>query len=279
MTPETAWASSTDGTRIAVHDFGGDGAALMICHATGMHANCYRPLLPVLTRSHRVFAVDLRGHGASQIDPDAEFSWHDFAADYLAAVDLVTDGSREPILSFGHSMGGCTILLAEAARPGTVAQAWIYEPIVFPPEVQPRKSAMADNASRRRSVFGSRAEALERYAARPPMSRLRADALASYVEHGFVDQPDGTVRLACRPQHEAMTFAGAKIPIAEVATVTIPVAVGKGYTADMPSAADFAEGVARGLPGGELVNYSDLGHFGPLEAPDRIAADVGRWFA
>ncbi len=268
------WLTSADGTPIALHDFGGDGPPLMVTHATGFHAHTYLPLIAQWTQQFHVWGVDLRGHGASQLEPDATFVWDDFAADLLSAIDHI----GEPVFAFAHSMGGATTLMAEAARPGLVRRAWIYEPIIFPAEIGPRNSFMAENAARRRPNFPSRAEALERYASRPPLNLLRADALAAYVQHGFVDEADGTVRLACRPVHEAMTFEGARIPSSRIASVATHVVVAKVYSVTgETSAADFATGTADALTNGRLVEYGDLGHFGPLEAPARIGADVATW--
>ena len=268
------WLTSADGTPIALHDFGGDGPPLMVTHATGFHARTYMPLIAEWTTKFHVWGIDLRGHGASQLDPEATFVWDDFAADLLAAIDHV----GEPVFAFAHSMGGATTLMAEAIRPGVVRKAWVYEPIIFPAEIGPRNSFMAENAARRRPNFPSRADALERYASRPPLNLLRADALAAYVRWGFVDDEDGTVRLACRPVHEAMTFTGATVPATQIESVQIPVIVAKGYTAvGETSAADFATGTAEALVNGTLVDYPDLGHFGPLETPTRIAADVADW--
>jgi hypothetical protein len=38
--------------------------------------------------------------------------------------------------------------------------------------------------------------------------------------------------------------------------------------------ASFADRVADALPRGHLEAHDDLGHFGPLEAPGRMAASV-----
>ena len=40
--------------------------------------------------------------------------------------------------------------------------------------------------------------------------------------------------------------------------------------------AAFAPQIAEALPHGELVVFDHLGHFGPLEDPDAVAADVLR---
>lgn len=264
--------TSRDGTRIAVHELGGTGPPLVVCHATGFHAHCYLPLVPRLAQAFTVYGVDLRGHGASQLPEEATFEWHDFAGDLLAVIDELGGG---PVAAFGHSMGGATILLAEAERPGAVERAWLYEPIIFPAEVGPRNGLMADNARKRRAEFESRAEALYRYASRPPLNVLRADALAAYVEHGFVDTDAGTVRLACRPVHEALTFTGARIPVTEVAEVAIPLVIARGEIPEgTTSAAEFSDGTAAALAGATLRVYDRIGHFGPFEAPDLIADDA-----
>src|SRR5437762_10430168 len=129
------------------------------------------------------------------------------ADDLEAVTEALTD---EPIAVFGHSMGGGVSMLVEQRRPGTLRCAYLYEPIIvptvegFPPE---GRDMMSEAASRRRPSFPSKADALLRYASRPPLNALQAGALAAYVEHGFADQPDGTARLKCRPEDEAATFA------------------------------------------------------------------------
>ena len=244
---------------------------MLICHATGFHARCYEPMVEEFSRHYTVWGADVRGHGQSQIAPGTEFVWTDFADDVIAAVEHLGGG---PLPVFGHSMGGAALLLAETKRPGSFTVAFTYEPIIFPGELGPRNSMMSTAAAKRRSEFPSRAEALARYASRPPLNRLRADALASYVDGGFLDTDEGTVRLACRPEHEAMTFDGARIPLADVEGVQLPVVVARGTSSHSPSAADFAAGTAAGLGLGELVEYQGLGHLGPMENPTRIALDV-----
>ena len=125
-------------------------------------------------------------------------------ADVLAAVDAI---GSEQVHAFGHSLGGASLLIAETVRPGMLRTAYLFEPIVLTEAyTSERTNLMSDAARRRRDVFGSKAEALWRYAGRAPLGLLRADALAAYVEHGFEELPDGTVRLKCRPESEARTF-------------------------------------------------------------------------
>ena len=149
------------------------------------------------------------------------------AGDLLAAVDHLGLAS---VAAFGHSVGGATVLLAELARPGVLDAAYLYEPIVWPAGfAHEGPNPMAGPARRRREEFGSRAEALVRYASRPPLGLLRADALWAYVTHGFEDLADGTVRLKCRAASEAATFeAETAMTLDRVVGVAPPVTVAVG---------------------------------------------------
>src|SRR5258708_31889926 len=69
-----------------------------------------------------------------------------------------------------------------------------------------RTNPMAAGALRRRPDFPSREAAYENYAAKPPLDAFTPEARRAYVEDGFVDRPDGTVTLACRPESEAATY-------------------------------------------------------------------------
>lgn len=268
---------STDGCDIALRFLGGHGPPLMIGHATGFHGAVYQPMANALADRFAVWAVDLRGHGGSTAPSSGDFAWTGMAEDLLACVDAIDPGA--PIAAVGHSMGGSAILLAQRARPGTFSAAYLFEPIVMPEEYLRgrRESPMSGPARRRRAVFGSKAEALHRYAGRPPLSRLRADALYAYVEHGFVELDDGTVRLACEPEHEAMTFeCESKITLDQLQGIDLPVTVAAGADEPGPNPARFAPAIVDALAGAVLVRYEQLTHFGPFEAPELIAGDVIR---
>ncbi|QYG94864.1 alpha/beta hydrolase [Iamia sp. SCSIO 61187] len=282
---------SSRGTSIVVHDLGGEGPALLVCHATGFCGGAYRPLAAALAPHHRVFALDARGHGESTPPDDGDFDWGGMADDVAAAARAVAGVADGPLHVVGHSMGGAAALLAEQRAPGTFASAYLYEPIVptaplpagaggdaGPGDAADGSAAlsnpMADAARRRREVFASRAEALWRYASRPPLAVLQAASLAAYVEAGFADLPDGSVRLRCRAEHEARTFASTGgIHLAVVADVAVPTVVACGG-ADPGMVADMGPNLAAALPHATLERHPRLGHFGPLQDPATIAAAI-----
>ncbi len=263
---------SSDGVRLNLRRMGGSGPDLLVCHATGFHGLAYRPLAQCLAGRFTVWALDFRGHGSSDPAPDGNYAWSGMGADVAACAAAI----GTPLRGFGHSMGGAALLLAERTRPGSFERLFLYEPIVLPRGFfdAPGSNPLAAGARNRREVFSSRAEALARYSSRSPLAVMRADALSAYVEGGFVDLPDGRVRLACAAETEARTFeAGGGMATEEVSDIDVPATVAAGTEVGAgvnPGA--FAPAIAETLPRGRFRSFESLGHFGPLEAPGVMAA-------
>jgi pimeloyl-ACP methyl ester carboxylesterase len=266
---------STGGVELAVHDLGGQGPSLLLCHATGFHGRVWGPVAGHLAGRFHCWAPDLRGHGDATSPDDGSFDWHGFADDVLAVVDAL--GLEGAVA--GHSKGGAALLLAELARPGTFRALWCFEPIVFPfpprPPMAAEEHPLAAGALRRREVFPSRQEAEANYRSKPPLAALAPDALHAYVEHGFEDLPDGTVRLKCRGAEEAEVYRmgtshGAFDRLGGVGC-PVTVACGGHSTTITP---DLAALLAGALPHGRAEVFDDLGHFGPMEDPAAVAGAI-----
>ena len=274
-----AHVDSTGGVRLAVHDLGGTGGtgdAILFAHATGFHGLVWRPLARCLD-GFRSVAPDLRGHGDSTAPSGLDYRWDGFADDVLAVVDgLGLAGTR----AVGHSMGGAALLLAEQRRPGTFAALYVYEPVVFPPEwaFGDGENPLAAGAERRRATFPSYEAAVRRYATRPPLDELRADALEDYVAHGFTPS-DGEVRLKCPPAHEAAVFrmSTSADVWSGLPDVRCPTVVAFGSD-DRPGPVSVAPTVAERLADGKAERFEGLGHFGPLQDPPTVAASIEQAF-
>ena len=267
--------ASSDGVSVAVHDFGGDGPPLLLCHPTGFHGMTWAPVAQHLIGSFHCWALDFRGHGDSTLPASGDLGWSGMADDVRAVVELAAEDDR-PLLGVGHSMGGAGLVLAELARPGTWAGLWCYEPIVFPRllEGPPPANFMAATARRRRAVFADRDAAFANYHVKPPMNAFDPDALHAYVDHGFRSLPDGSVELKCSPETEARVFEagpdnGAFAGLGRVACPTTVAASGDGAPP-----AQMASLVADSLPQGSLRRFPELTHFGPMEDPAGIATAI-----
>lgn len=262
---------STDGVVVALHDLGGSGPPLLFLHATGFHGRCYAQIATRLHDHFHVWAPDLRGHGDS-ITPDMALPWRGMVDDALAVVDHL--GADGPIRACGHSMGGTTVLSTELRRPGTIAAAWLYEPIVFPAEHRSdtRENPLAVGARRRRHDFASIDEVIERYAGKGPFAAVDPATLRDYVVHGFRETAEG-VALKTTGENEARTFEGIDLDVfGRLGELSMPVTVvGSG---DGAPPATVAPRVAAALSAGAFTPWPDHSHFGPFEDPDRAATEI-----
>ncbi|GAB2966873.1 alpha/beta hydrolase [Saccharothrix stipae] len=244
----------------------------LFCHAAGFTGLLWRSCVNNLRTPLRAVAPDFRGHGcAPPLAEDAD--WGVFADDVLDAARALGPG---PLIGVGHSLGGTSLLLAEARAPGTFDLLVCFEPIL----ATRHDPAFAEAAARRRAVFPSRADALARWSARPPLADLAPEVLADYVESGLAEQPDGRVRLRCSPDVEAQLFRTAiscpwrdALPLVRCPTVFLRGGESAVVTRESLAAACAA------LPAGRLRDVPGLDHLGPLVRPGVFAAVLDGLFA
>jgi pimeloyl-ACP methyl ester carboxylesterase len=182
---------------------------VVFLHANGFNARTYRTILGPLADDLRILAPDQRGHGATTLPTNLpRTSWLDLKADLLAFLDAL---GLDRVALCGHSMGGTAALLAAGQALERVKALALLDPVIRPPGPAPDPEAagaspMAMGASRRRSRFPDRATAVASYRGRGAFRTWTDAMLEDYVEAGFLDQPDGTVSLACAPAWEVSNY-------------------------------------------------------------------------
>ena len=105
-----------DGVALALSDFGGGGASVLLLHGLAGYAREWEGSARFLVDCYRVFALDQRGHGDSERYPD-DVSRSSFVEDCAAAIRLIDLG---PVILVGQSMGASTAMLTAAAHPDLV---------------------------------------------------------------------------------------------------------------------------------------------------------------
>jgi pimeloyl-ACP methyl ester carboxylesterase len=235
----------------------------------------FLPLVARLQDRFHCYGFDAPGHGDTPTPADGDFDWERAALDVLDVIDRL--GLSHPF-GFGHSYGGAVSLMAEAARPGTFRALFCFEPVVIPSIEPPGvnyDNPLAAGARRRREVFPTRDAAYENYASKPPLNVFTPEALRAYVDYGFDDLPDGTVRLKCRGNDEAETYlmASQHHAFARLPDVHCPVTAACGSDTDA-FGVDVIEAVSDRLPHGRPLVLPHLNHFGPMQDPDAVAAAV-----
>ncbi len=265
MTVVTSYVKSDDGVEVAVHDSGGPGHPVVAVHGTGMVARMWEAVFRLLPADQvRVLYVDLRGHGATRTPDGVAFRDDRMVADLTAVAEAFElDGAW----AAAHSMGAATTLLTSAQRPTTFSKVFAFEPIIFrrEPSFGGGDPEFLDAVLRRRAVFPSREAAFERYASRPPLDVLTPETLRAYVEHGFVDDPEG-VRLACSPANEARIFdeflRDGYEQLGSVAADVV-LAAGNAPSPDGESPHPWLD-VAAQIPRCRYVEFDGADHFGPF---------------
>ena len=102
-----------DGVRLAYVEGGQGGLPVLLVHGMQCDHTHMLPLFAHLAPRHRVVAVDLRGHGASD-KPEGGYTDPDFNDDL---VFLCRELDIERPVAIGHSFGGSTLLHLSVARP------------------------------------------------------------------------------------------------------------------------------------------------------------------
>ena len=80
-----------------------EGDPLLLLHGFGHDGHVWDGVAPALRARHRVLALDQRGHGESDRDPERRYSHEAFARDLRALTEAL--GPARVVL-VGHSMGG-----------------------------------------------------------------------------------------------------------------------------------------------------------------------------
>jgi len=118
------WSVVSNGdVSLAVRDFGGSGEPILLLHGLAGHGREWESVVDHLTESHRVFALDLRGHGRSERLP-VDVSPASFCADVVVVVEAL--GLRAVHL-VGQSFGGHIGFLVAATAPTVVSSLVVIE--------------------------------------------------------------------------------------------------------------------------------------------------------
>ncbi|KRO48763.1 MAG: hypothetical protein ABR76_02620 [Acidimicrobiia bacterium BACL6 MAG-121220-bin61] len=279
---KTSTHPSSEGIQLAVYDYAPESTeqAVLLSHATGFHGRVFDPVAEHLHSLYHCYSFDYRGHGDSSLPQDWKANWSGYGDDALAVVRVIAAAQTSadaPIIGAGHSMGGAALVMAALRAPELFRALILYEPIIFPPQVRVGMtnagvpSPLADGARRRRSIFTSFDEAITNYSSKPPLNVMRPDALHAYVIHGFRSQHDG-ISIKCSPEHEARTYEMGAIHETwnDLPKLQVPVWLVSGEVNPHTPGA-IAALIANEVPGSTLVQWKDLGHFGPMQDPQRFA--------
>jgi pimeloyl-ACP methyl ester carboxylesterase len=250
---------SRDGVTLTYEQAGTGEPPMVFVHGWSGDHTYFAPQVEHFQRTHRVIAVDLRGHGESG-KPEQEYAMAAFADDLAWLCGQL--GVRKPVV-VGHSMGG-NIALELAARhpevPGAIVA--VDAPIVPPAAI--------------RDALGGLAAGL-----RSPGFR---EAARGFVEILFLPSDDPGLKtrvvaggIASLPQHvlaSAMEQIAGHDTAAAAAACAVPTLL-INATAPLADVGRFRE-LCPQLVVGQTVG---AGHFTQLIVPDQVNAMIARFLA
>ena len=183
---------------------------VLFTHGNGFTVQCYARALQALLPGCQVHALNLRGHGGSDVPADYP-DWSGPMQDMLEFIRALGAG---PVLLAGHSYGATLSLWLAAQAPELVSGLLLMEPVVlaqrgqpWPPADMPARQAMLRDTRERRAAWPSREEASQWLRGRGTYRTWAPAAWEEFIASGFIAAADGTVRLACPPWLEAAAYA------------------------------------------------------------------------
>jgi pimeloyl-ACP methyl ester carboxylesterase len=174
---------SIDGLRFRYLTWGDAGApTVLLLHGFSSTALAWRRVAEALGDRYRVVALDQRGHGASDWDPQGRYTINDFVSDARAFTEQL---HLAPFILVGHSMGGSIAYTYASKYPQDVLRL-VIEDAAPRPANDPRPPMQPMPAP----VFASRADvAASVREAQPLMSE---DSVQERVDVYYVERPDRT---------------------------------------------------------------------------------------
>ncbi len=269
MTFKNSWYRTDDGLRLYFRDYPGPpGRTPVLClHGLTRNSADFEDLAPHLARSRRVLALDVRGRGRSDIDPDPG-RYH--AGTYVGDVaGLLASLGIERVILVGTSMGGIIGMIHGAAQPDGLAGLVLND---IGPEIDPAGLARIAGYVGRGGPVASWTEAAAAVRTINALAFPDADEAfwRRFARRTYREEADGRIVPAYDPRiADAMAKAGAAPadmwPLFDLLR-DIPILVIRGAQSDILSAGTLAAMQQR-HPDLESVTVPARGHAPTLDEP------------
>jgi len=251
------------GRKVSYAGAGDSGDVVLLVHGYGGDRNSWLFLQEPLAARHRVYALDLPGHGTSAKDV-GDGSVELLADAVLGVLDAV--GSDRAHL-VGHSLGGAVVLAAAARSPGRIASLTLFAPAGFGPSISAgyvRGFAAAQTRRELKPLVG------QLFADEQLVTRQVVDDLLAYKRLDGVDAALAALAETLLDGDEQRIDSAAAVrALGEV----VPVTVVWG-SADRIIPAEQASSVAAVAPGAAVRVIDGAGHMPHMERPAEAQAAV-----
>lgn len=267
MTASAAWVELThDGVRLACREFGGSGPPALLLHGVAGQAGDWAETASWLTTRCRVLALDARGHGLSEREPNDVSC----AAHLADASTLIEQLEQRPVILVGHSFGGVTALLLAARRPELVRALILADasPAGDPETAKLVASRVGDTLRRWPVPFATQAAGLDFF-----LEQFATSLAAEAAADGLEQRDDGWwPRFDVDVMVRTVTEAISKERWEEWQQISCPTLVVRAGAGNIKP--EVAQEMLSRLPGTRLVDITGASNVVHLDRPDEWRAIV-----
>jgi len=194
MEPISHRIKGADGLELHVLEWSAEGVPLILLHGLGNEAHLWDDFVPAVAPHYRVLALDQRGHGDSDWDPEARYDAESMTDDLEAVLDAL---EIDRFVLLGFSMGGRVSMTFAGRHPERLAGLVIAD---IGPEVDARGVLRigGEMAEQRAPVFAN----VQEYAAMLSLNYPAGQphALRRMAEFGLRKREDGLFELKMDPK-------------------------------------------------------------------------------
>ncbi len=197
MEPNSHRIKGAHGLELHVLEWSTEGVPLVLLHGLGNEAHLWDDFVPSVAPHYRVLALDQRGHGDSDWDPEARYDAESMTDDLEAVLDAF---EIDRFVLVGFSMGGRVSMTFAGRHPERLAGLVIAD---IGPEVDARGvlRISGEMAERRSPVFANVQEYAGMLSLNYPAGQPHA--LKRMAEHGLRERKDGLFELKMDPKLRA----------------------------------------------------------------------------
>ena len=288
--PESLWADLDGPVHYVDHGGAPDGPLLVCVHGLGGSLLNWAALVPLLTPTCRVMALDLAGFGHTRSGSRST----SVRANQRLLHRFLIEVAGTPAILVGNSMGGLISILQASSRPDTVAGLVLIDPalpIALSARPDPRVAATFTAflvpavgrrlLSRRRGSTSAEeaAQSLLRLCCEDP-SRVPAHVVDQHIELAGQrrDYSDVDSEMISAAQSLLFVLADRRRYAAMQRSIDVPVLLLHGDRDRLVHIAS-ARAAAAANPTWQFEVAEGVGHVPQLEAPEWTAEKIVRWLA